>query len=206
MNTHNFGCQCPEISLSEASTQVNEEMIVGNSSCSVSRVIVCNESYVRLIKPNVRPNIEKFFTKSYQVNDKFTLAKLKTRSISTTKLNFAMVQAPIVIPVPKPKPKIISNVKIPAFINPLAKGKQRYQYLPEGLKFKDEKYVPTPIPNDPINDVIYVPAPIDTEEDLNSVFAKLEGDHLFVNRDDIYECDEPSFRKWVTAVEIRNLF
>lgn len=47
---------------------------------------------------------------------------------------------------------------------------------------------------------------MDTEENLYDVYAKLEGDHIFVNQDDIYECNAASFRNWVTAVEIRILF
>lgn len=91
ISTRSFSCQCPEISLREASTQVNERMIDNSGSCSVSRVTVCNESYVRIIKSNIRPKIKTITTKSYQVNNKLTLAKSKTRSISTSKPNFSAV-------------------------------------------------------------------------------------------------------------------
>lgn len=196
------------MSVSEASTQVNEKMIAGNSSCSVTRMIVCHETYIRLIRPNVRPNNEKTDLKIYKANDKFTQAKIKMRSVGTTKPNFAREETSIEVPITKPKPRIISDIKIPAFVNMLAKGKQRYKYLPKGTHFKvkDEEYVPTPIPNDPINQIVYVPTPMNVDENLHDVFARLEGDHLSVNRDDIYECDVSSFRDWVAAIEMRNLF
>lgn len=156
MSTRSFGCQCPEVSLSEASTQVNEKIIDNNVSCSVSRVVVNNVSYVRIIQPNICLKSESVSTKSYQLNDKFTMAKAKTRSIGTSKLNFSAVQTTIEIPVQKSKPKIISNVLIPTFINPLGKGKERYKYLPKETQFKlkDKEYIPTPNPDDPINDVV----------------------------------------------------
>lgn len=206
MNTRSIACQCPEVNLSEASTQVNEKMLAENGSCSVSRIVVFGgKTHERIIVPNKRFKIGTTIEKSHSKNDKFAYTCVKTRSIATAKPNFIEAQVTVDIPVPRPKPKIIANIKIPRFVNLLEKGKKRYRYLPKGMKFKvkEEEYVPEPY--DPINNVTYVPTPINSEDSLDALFTKLEGNNLSTNREDIYKCKAASFRDWVKKVKIRNL-
>lgn len=63
-----------------------------------------------------------------------------------------------------------------------------------------EEYEPEVIPGDPINNIIYTPTPINSVEDLDEVYKKLDNACLKTNRDDIYDTKISDFLLWVQAV------
>lgn len=196
MSTRDFATQFPACELFDSGTQVSEKMLVTNAACfSSEKVREEQENFSNLNTVQL-----KYIKTQLPRLNKATQTQKRIRSIGTNTIK------KIVKPIEKPKPKITSTITIPSFMDLTKKGASKYINLPNGMQIKKrrttstEEYEPKFIPGDPINNVTYIPTPIDHVEDLDLVFTDLEGAYLQTNRDDIFETKSGDFSLWIKTV------